>query len=133
MCELCSNITKNKDVRLLDKYGCCLIKYEDSVTLETKWNHNPLHFNYCPMCGRNLTMEQTQVRYIVDGLLYDTDKSTFIEMDCTGERLYASPKKRLFATRRQKITNTDQDRLKTYLGTNHPDKYIELFGEVEEA
>lgn len=75
------------------------------------------------------------MKIIVSGLLYDTDKADVIYSSefIFGTDIYKTPNNRLFMLDCAGIINTDQDKCKQYLGKVAPDKYIELFGEVEEA
>lgn len=74
------------------------------------------------------------MRIIRDNLLYDTDKSELIHKDIIiDESLYMTKNKRLFRIRWGRIPNDTQEELKNYLGSVNPNKYIELFGEVEDA
>lgn len=76
------------------------------------------------------------MKSIIHRLLYDTDKSTLLHYDyMTGYSIYLTQNKRLFVTAGcdSFIKSTNHNTCKEYLGFVNPDKYIELFGEVEEA
>ncbi|MCI9559345.1 MAG: hypothetical protein HFG52_08875 [Lachnospiraceae bacterium] len=52
------------------------------------------------------------------------------------QEIYITDKGVIFlytTTKSGKIEVADQKRIKTWIGENEPDKYIEFFGEVEEA
>ena len=77
---------------------------------------------------------------IINGLLYDTEKSDLIGQAKTEsciKQFYKTKKGRMFMfeipfSRLNRIL-IDEDEVKEELQTGIPDKYIELFGEVEEA
>ncbi len=75
------------------------------------------------------------MKKIVDGLVYDTDKSELIYTDLIKNReLYKTKKGRyfmLYAT--GEIAPKTEESVMEYLAEHDVDKYIELFGEVEEA
>lgn len=77
------------------------------------------------------------MRQIIDGKLYDTDKSKHL---CSfyNHSIYRAEKGALFMTcnansSMEQISNTNEDEIKKAIGKFCPDTYIELFGEVEEA
>lgn len=74
------------------------------------------------------------MKKIVNGLLYDTDKAEKI-MECRSHIVYKTANGRLFITHDvlDQITCTDMDSIKTFIGENNADLYIELFGAVREA
>lgn len=74
------------------------------------------------------------MKQIKNGLLYHTDKSRLLWKSwLMNKQLYISPNGILFMVWGGEISNTNQESLKEFLGTINPDKYIELFGEVEEV
>ena len=75
------------------------------------------------------------MRAIVDGLLYDTDKSELVHIDSiTKRRLYRTPGGCFFSMYPNgEIVPKTVENTKVYLGEKNVEKYIELFGEVEEA
>lgn len=76
------------------------------------------------------------MKAIINNLLYDTDKSEILYQDLNTypiRILYLSKNLRLFMTVGDEISNADQEELKYFLGTVNVDKYMELFGEVEEG
>lgn len=76
------------------------------------------------------------MKEIINGKLYDTEKSEKIcDIEITGHSLWRTAKGTLFLVNDVliRISNTDQEKIKEILGKNNPEKYIELFGEVEEA
>lgn len=74
------------------------------------------------------------MKKIANGLLYDTDKAEKI-MECDLHSVYKTANGRLFMTHDvlNQITCTDMDLIKTFIGENNADLYIELFGAVREA
>lgn len=73
---------------------------------------------------------------IVNGLKYDTSKSDVIYEDKTRNRTYYMTKAgRFFVVynKTQKLEPMSEDEMKAFLAENDPEKYEELFGEVEEA
>lgn len=74
------------------------------------------------------------MKKIVNGLLYDIDKAEKI-MECDLHSVYKTANGRLFITHDvlNQITCTDMDSIKTFIGENNADLYIELFGTVQEA
>lgn len=77
------------------------------------------------------------MKAIIDGLLYDTDKAKIIFNPDEYHTLYMTEKGNLFMLYYQSgersISCTDNEKLKKFLAENAPDKYVEIFGEVEEA
>lgn len=74
------------------------------------------------------------MKKIANGLLYDTDKAEKI-MECDLHSVYKTANGRLFMMHDvlDQITCTDMDLIKTFIGENNVDLYIELFGTVQEA
>lgn len=79
------------------------------------------------------------MRAILNEKLYDTEKS---ENVATFERLavYKTKNGTLFMVNTgipgvylESMHSIEQDEIKRFIGEHYPDKYIELFGEVEEA
>lgn len=72
---------------------------------------------------------------IIDGLLYDTRTADLIHMDeATKRQLYRTPNGRFFMFYQNgEIMAKDEESTKKYLSKHNIKKYIELFGEVEEA
>ena len=72
-------------------------------------------------------------------LLFDTEKATKIcdvvnAFGYTVQTLYLSPGGWIFAENNDgKLEVLDQKTAKDYIGENFPDRYMELFGKVEEA
>lgn len=81
------------------------------------------------------------MKSIINGLLYDTQKSELLHRgSCFASQylLYITQNKRLFLVERNALTGEHivkrtQEELREYLGEVDPDKYIELFGEVPDA
>ena len=75
------------------------------------------------------------MKKIVNGLLYDTDTSELIYHDEMNERRWYKTKNGnyfvLYAN--GEIGTKSENAVKDYLGKNHVDKYIDLFGEPREA
>ena len=72
---------------------------------------------------------------VIDGLLYDTDTSTVLHVEeKTKRRLYQTPNKNyfMFYPTGEIIPKTEGS-VKDYLGKYNVPKYIELFGEPQEA
>ena len=70
---------------------------------------------------------------VIDGLLYDTEKSELIIKSCITS-VWKTKNGRYFLT--DELTGNmevNPNKVKQLLGRYHPDIYIELFGEVEEA
>lgn len=74
------------------------------------------------------------MKKIVNGLLYDTDKSQKI-MEAYLHSVYKSPNGRLFVIHDilNEITCTDQNLIKKFIGEYNADLYQQLFGEVKLA
>lgn len=76
------------------------------------------------------------MKEIIDGKLYDTKKSEKIcNLDFLGHSIWRTRKGTLFLVNNilMQISNVNQDTVKDILAQEKPDKYIELFGDVEEA
>lgn len=76
------------------------------------------------------------MKAIINNLLYDTDKSTLIVFIKEIQRfVYITEHKRLFMVDscHSYITTADHDNCKELLARYALDKYIEIFGEVEDA
>lgn len=76
------------------------------------------------------------MKTIFKGKLYDIDKSEKLcNVGFSGYSVYRTNKGALFLFNdvAMQISNTDQEQIKDILGCENPEKYIELFGEVEEA
>ena len=75
------------------------------------------------------------MRKVVGGLLYDTDKSELIYTDHVKNRmLYKTKKGRFFMLYQTgEIEERSEENVMTYLAERDVDKYMELFGKVEEA
>lgn len=74
------------------------------------------------------------MKKIVNGLLYDTDKSEKI-MESGLHSVYKTSNKRLFITHDilNEITCVDMDQIKKYIGEHDADLYQNLFGNAQEA
>lgn len=75
------------------------------------------------------------MRKIVQGKLYDTDKATLIYVQKTFNRLwYVTEKGNYFVVfGNGSIIPQTEEEVKEFLAEHDVDKYMELFGEVEEA
>lgn len=75
------------------------------------------------------------MKKIINGLLYDTDKSELIYTDLdTKRRLFRTENNRFFiAYLNGEIVPKTEEQAKDYLGEHDIDKYIEIFGEPQEA
>lgn len=75
------------------------------------------------------------MKKIVKGLLYDTDTAELIYFEeSTKRKLYRTPKGRFFiAYPNGVITPKTDEETMAYLGERDAEKYIEVFGVVEEA
>ena len=76
------------------------------------------------------------MKEIIKGKLYDTEKSEKIcNVSLTPYSIWRTAKGNLFITNDlcMRISNTNQDTVKELLAKENPEKYIELYGEVEEA
>ena len=72
---------------------------------------------------------------VIDGLLYDTDTAEIIHVEeSTKRRLYMTPNRNffMFYPIGEIVPKTEQS-TKDYLGKYNVPKYIELFGEPQEA
>ncbi|MBO5922804.1 MAG: hypothetical protein J6Q48_10525 [Bacteroidaceae bacterium] len=72
---------------------------------------------------------------VIDNLLYDTDTATIVHVEEDTKRvLYITPNKNffMFYPIGEIVPKTEQS-AKNYLGKYNVEKYIELFGEPEEA
>jgi len=72
---------------------------------------------------------------IVDGLLYDTETATQVYFDeVNNRRLFMTDKGNFFTFYGNgEIVPKNRDSVKEYLGKYDVNKYIEIFGNVEEA
>lgn len=84
-------------------------------------------------------IEDIPKRVIINGLLYDTSKSQrilkiydWIGSLCLVEQLYVTPNNRFFTECQSIIEPKTEDEVKQIL-SKYPDKYQEIFGEVENA
>lgn len=84
-------------------------------------------------------IEDIPKRAIINGLLYDTSKSQrilkiydWIGPLCLVEKLYVTPNNRFFTECQSIIKPKTEDEVKQIL-SKYPDKYQEIFGEVENA
>lgn len=73
-------------------------------------------------------------------LLFDTDKATEVcdvinSFGYAVQTIFISPGGWLFLrnNNRNELTIADQRQTRDYIGKNYPDRYKEIFGEVEEA
>lgn len=76
------------------------------------------------------------VKSIFNKKLYDTNKlEKLCNVGFSGYSAWITSKGSLFLFNdiTMQICNTDQERIKDILGQENPEKYIELFGEVDEA
>lgn len=72
---------------------------------------------------------------VIDGLLYDTNTSTVVHIEeDTKRRLYQTPNSNFFMFYPVgEIIPKTEESVKEYLGKYNVKKYIELFGEPQEA
>lgn len=75
------------------------------------------------------------MKKIINNLLYDTELSELIYHDeVKNRRWYRTPNGNYFVFYATgEITPKTEESVKEYLGRNNVDKYIELFGEPQEA
>lgn len=75
------------------------------------------------------------MKKIVDGKMYDTDVSEEIYLDeMTNRRIFRTKKGNYFLLYpNSEIVPKEEAEVKEFLGLNDTEKYIALFGEVEEA
>lgn len=76
------------------------------------------------------------MKEIINGKLYDTKKSEKIcDIEYFPHSIWRTAKGRLFLVNEllMKIISTNQKSLKQLLGRQSPEKYTELFGQVEEV
>ena len=75
------------------------------------------------------------MKKIIDGKMYDTETSEIIYInEYTNRRMYRTRKGNyFFMYPNGEIVPKTEDEVKIFLGENDTDKYIELFGNVEEA
>jgi len=75
------------------------------------------------------------MRQIIDGYLYDTENSELIhEEKDTKRRIFKTKHGNFFrAFRNGSISPMQEEDVKEYLGTKDIDKYIEIFGNPQEA
>ena len=77
------------------------------------------------------------MKAIINGLLYDTEKADCIGtyknkyLDTSG--VYRTKNNRVFVYTAEGEFIVEENQVKEIMGKYCPDKYIELFGEVEEA
>lgn len=72
---------------------------------------------------------------VIDNLLYDTDTATVIHIEEDNKRvLYQAPNKNFFMFYSTgEIVPKSEQSTKDYLGKHNVEKYIELFGQPQEA
>lgn len=75
------------------------------------------------------------MKRVIEGLLYDTDTATLIFTDDNSRRrYYMTPNKRFFVFYiTGEMSVKTEDDIKELLGTQNYDKYVEIFGEPQEA
>ena len=75
------------------------------------------------------------MRRVVNGVLYDTEKSDLVYFDVSKTRKYYMTKKRRFFVlfKNGLIEPVTEDFMIDLLGTYDIEKYIEIFGEPEEG
>ena len=75
------------------------------------------------------------MKKIINGKMYDTDTSEEIYLDeMNNRRIFQTKKGNYFLLYPNgKLVPKTEDEIKEFLGNNDTNKYIELFGEVEEA
>lgn len=72
---------------------------------------------------------------VIDGLFYDTEKAEILHIEEGKNRvLYMTPNRNFFMVypTGEFVVKTEES-VKIYLGTYDVDKYIEVFGQPEEA
>lgn len=72
------------------------------------------------------------MKAIINGLMYDTTKSTVIYADGS-IAIWKTENVAYFKTSSGDITPMQEDEVKEYLGLHDPDAYIAEFGEVKSA
>lgn len=75
------------------------------------------------------------MKKVINGKVYDTEKSEVIYIDPNKRRTYYMTKKRAFFVlyKTGEIAVKTEDEIRELLGTYDYDKYVEIFGEPEEA
>ena len=75
------------------------------------------------------------MKKVINGLLYDTDKSELLHQDKDLRRSYYKTKngRYFIAYRTGEISVIAEERIRDILIEYNYDKYVELFGEPEEA
>ena len=75
------------------------------------------------------------MKKIINGKMYDTDTSEEIYLDeMNNRRIFQTKKGNYFLLYPNgELGPKTEDEIKEFLGNNDTNKYIELFGEVEEA
>ena len=75
------------------------------------------------------------MKKIVDGKLYNTDTAELIYFDATNKRRYYRTQKGAFFVLYQtgEIQPRTENSMRDFLGSVDTERYIEIFGEVEEA
>lgn len=75
------------------------------------------------------------MKKVINGKVYDTEKSEVIYIDSNKRRTYYITKKRAFFVlyKTGEIAVKTEDEIRELLGTYDYDKYVEIFGEPEEA
>ena len=75
------------------------------------------------------------MKKIINGKMYDTDTSEEIYLDeMNNRRIFQTKKGNYFLLYPNgELVPKTEDEIKGFLGNNDTNKYIELFGEVEEA
>lgn len=105
------------------------------VEVEThKLNFNGA-FNGSLQLRRAMRTKEVVMKKIINGLLYNTQTSEIIYVDeMTNRKIFRTEKGNffLFYPNGEIVPKTKED-IKEYLGLNDTEKYIELFGDVEEA
>lgn len=75
------------------------------------------------------------MRKVINGKLYDTDKSEVIYIDQMTKRAVCRTEKGSYFIlySNNQIVPKTEDEIKEYIGLHDADLYIELFGMIEEA
>ena len=75
------------------------------------------------------------MKKIINGKMYDTDNSEEIYLDeMNNRRIFQTKKGNYFLLYPNgELVPKTEDEIKEFLGNNDTNKYIELFGKVEEA
>lgn len=129
--------------------------WKEKEIKEQKQENEPEADNSFPVCDILILKRKTRhAKTIIDNKLYDTEKAELISPTADNRILFVTKKGNYFSCKETFYDYTEREENKTYsvsetvyfdirpepleyamsnIGKYEPEKYIELFGEVEEA